>query len=125
MLSNAKSPSEYLDQLEDDWRRSKLLSIREMIRKKAPQLDEKIHYKMLGYGVDDNYAFHLNVQRAYVSLYVGNISKIDPSGELLSGMNIGKGCIRFAKSTEITEMRIGAFITRGYEMWKSGDYIDC
>lgn len=125
MLSAAKSPSEYLNQLEDDWRRGKLLSIRELIKKKAPQLNEQIHYKMLGYGIDDNYAFHLNVQRAYVSLYVGNISKIDPDGELLSGMNIGKGCIRFSKTTVVCEQRIGAFIARGYEMWKAGEDIDC
>ncbi|MEM9471576.1 MAG: DUF1801 domain-containing protein [Pseudomonadota bacterium] len=114
-----------MDQLEDDWRRSKLLSIREIIKRKAPLLDEQIHYKMLGYGVADEYAFHLNVQRAYVSLYVGNISKIDPDGELLSGMNIGKGCIRFSKSTEASGERLETFIARGFEMWRAGEDIDC
>lgn len=125
MLSDAETPLEYLDQLEDDWRRNTLLSIREIIKKKAPQLEEQIHYKMLGYGIDDDFAFHLNAQRAYVSLYVGNISKIDPDGELLRGMNIGKGCIRFSKSTEVSGTAIETFIARGFEMWRAGEDIDC
>lgn len=39
---------------------------------------------MLNYGVleDDNYVFALNAQKNYVSLYVGDISKVDPSVEL-------------------------------------------
>lgn len=80
---------------------------------------------MLGYGIDGDYAFHLNAQRAYVSLYVGNISKIDPDGELLSGISVGKGCIRFTKSTEISGTLVEAFITRTFEMWRSGEDIDC
>ena len=88
MLIDANTPSEYLDQLEDDWRRSKLLEIRDVIRAQAPELEESIHYKMLGYGIGDDYVFHLNTQRAYVSLYVGNISKIDPRGEFVKGLSI-------------------------------------
>lgn len=125
MLSDAKTPSEYMDQLEDDWRRDKLQSIRAIIQKQTPQLTERIHYKMLGYAIDDTYAFHLNVQRAYVSFYVGNASKIDPSGALLEGLSVGKRCIRFTKSTEISKTRIDEFITRAFEMWRAGEDIDC
>ncbi|MEP0521923.1 MAG: DUF1801 domain-containing protein [Hyphomicrobiales bacterium] len=125
MLSNAKTPAEYIDQLEEDWRRDKLQSIRAIIQKQAPQLTERIHYKMLGYAEDGNYAFHLNAQRAYVSLYVGDASKIDPNGELLKGLSVGKGCIRFAKSTEIANTHIDEFIGRAFEMWRSGEDIGC
>ncbi len=125
MLSDAKTPSEYMAQLEDDWRRDKLQSIRAIIQKQAPQLSESINYKMLGYALDENYVFHLNAQTAYVSLYVGNASKIDPSGELLQGLSVGKGCVRFSKSTDITKTRIDEFIALAFEMWRAGEDIDC
>ena len=80
---------------------------------------------MLGYAVGDTYAFHLNAQRAYVSLYVGNASKIDPNGELLEGLNVGKGCIRFYKANDVAKTRIDEFIARAFEMWRAGEDIDC
>lgn len=125
MLSDATTPSDYIDRLEDDWRRDRLQTIRAIIQKQAPQLTERINYKMLGYGVGDTCAFHLNAQRAYVSLYVGNASRIDPDGDLLEGLSVGKGCIRFFKSTEIAETRIDEFIARAFEMWRAGEDIDC
>lgn len=125
MLSDAETPSDYIDQLDHDWRRDKLLEIRAIIREQAPQLTESMHYKMLGYGVDDTYAFHLNAQRAYVSLYVGDTSKVDPDRKLLDGLNVGKGCIRFSKSTEIAETRVDEFIARAFSMWRAGEDIDC
>lgn len=125
VLSDAKTPSEYMAQLEDDWRRDKLQSIRAIIQKQAPQLSESINYKMLGYALDENYVFHLNAQTAYVSLYVGNASKIDPSGELLQGLSVGKGCVRFSKSTDITKTHIDEFIALAFEMWRAGEDIDC
>lgn len=125
MLIDANTPSEYLDQLEDDWRRSKLLEIRDVIRAQAPELEESIHYKMLGYGIGDDYVFHLNTQRAYVSLYVGNISKIDPGGELVKGLSVGKGCIRFGKSVDVCITRTAEFVARGFEIWRLGGDLDC
>ncbi|SPJ23082.1 iron chaperone [Palleronia abyssalis] len=125
MLSNAETPAEYMDMLDDDWRRDKLQHIRAIIKKQAPQLAERIHYKMLGYGIDDAFAFHLNAQRAYVSLYVGNASKVDPTGELLEGLNVGKGCIRFSKSTKIDDTRIDEFIALAFAIWREGKDIDC
>lgn len=125
MLSDAKTPSEYVEQLENDWRCEKLQEIRALIKRLAPQLDERIHYKMLGYGIEDKYVFHLNAQRQYVSLYVGNASKIDPDGELLKGLNIGKGCIRFTKTKNVENTRIDEFIARAIEMWRAGEDTDC
>lgn len=125
MLYDASTPSDYMDQLDDDWRRRKLQSIRAIIKQQAPQLEERIHYKMLGYGVGDIYAFHLNAQRGYVSLYVGDASKVDPSGELLQGLNVGKGCIRFSKSKKVAETRIDEFIALAFDRWRKGEDIDC
>ncbi len=125
MLSDAKTPSEYIEQLQNDWRCEKLQEIRALIKQHAPRIDESIHYQMLGFGEADRYVFHLNAQKQYVSLYVGNASKIDPDGELLKGLNVGKGCIRFTKTKKVTETRIDEFIARAIEMWRDGEDIDC
>ena len=125
MLSEAKTPSEYIDQLDDDWRRNKLLELRDVILKQSPQLEERIHYKMLGFGIGEEYVFHLNAQKAYVSLYVGNASKIDASGQLLHGLSVGKGCIRFKKTTEVAGTRIDEFIALAVKLWREGEDIDC
>lgn len=69
--------------------------------------------------------FHLNVQKGYVSLYCGNTAKIDPDGELLKGLNIGKGCIRFTKTKDISKTQIEAFIQRGFRLIKDGAELGC
>ena len=125
MLSDAKTPSEYIEQLERDWRYETLQEIRTLIMQQAPQLEESIHYKMLGYGEGDNHVFHLKAQRQYVSLYVGQAAKIDPDGDLLMGLNVGKGCIRFTKSKKVTDTRIDEFIARAIEMWRRGEEFGC
>lgn len=125
MLSNAKTPNEYIEQLDHDWRRETLLALRDIIKAKGPALEERINYKMLGYGDAETEVFHLNVQKAYVSLYVGNAAKIDPGGTLLAGLNVGKGCIRFKKTDEIADTKIEAFIGRAIELWQRGEDVAC
>ncbi len=49
MQYEAKSPKEYLEELENDWRKTKLKEIREMILSDGPELEEDIEYKMLSY----------------------------------------------------------------------------
>ncbi len=112
MQYNVKTPSEYIDQLDDDWRLEKLEELRAIIKSKAPDMIEGINYKMLSYGDTDGIAFHLNAQKNYVSLYVGDTKKIDHDGELLQGLDIGKGCIRFKKSIVVSDTRIEEFIER-------------
>ena len=80
---------------------------------------------MLGYGKGQDFVFHLNAQKGYVSLYCGNASKIDPDGKLLAGLNVGKGCIRFSKSRRVRDTRIDEFIRRAVERWKTGENTGC
>ena len=53
-----------------------------MILANEPELIEQIEYNMLSYRYGQNSIFYLNAQKAYVSLYVGNIDKIDVLREL-------------------------------------------
>ena len=118
-------PEEYVAALEDDWRKEKLLKLRSIIKTKAPQLEEGIEYKMLRYSDGQGTIFHLNAQKNYVSLYVGNAEKIDPDGRLLEGIDVGKVCIRFKKSVNISDTLIEEFISRTIDLREQGKDIDC
>lgn len=125
MLYDAKDSNEYLEMLESDWRKEKLLAIRQMILEYAPELEETIRYKMLNYGQDDTYILALNAQKHYVSLYVGTIDKIQNAGSLLAGYNFGKGCIRIKKSIKIEETGLEPFIRKTIDMWRAGEDTSC
>lgn len=125
MQYDVKTPAEYIDALEDDWRREKIEHLRTLIKSKAPDFVEGIEYKMLNYSDDKGTIFHLNAQKNYVSLYTGNVKKVDPDGSLLKGIDVGKGCIRFKKSIAISDTRIDEFVERAVELWKNGEDIGC
>lgn len=125
MQYDAKNSGEYLELLEDDWRKEKLLAIRQMIFAYAPEFEEAIRYKMLNYGKDDNYVFALNAQKHYVSLYVGAIDKVDNAENLLAGYNYGKGCIRVKKTIKIEETGLEQFIQKTVDMWRTGEDTAC
>ncbi len=111
--------------LDDDWKREKINQLRKLILSSAKDFDEGINYKMLSYGDDRGILFHLNAQKNYVSLYVGDAKKIDPKGILLKGIDVGKGCIRLKKSHDINSTRLEEFIIRAVQMWKDGKDVDC
>jgi len=125
MQYEVNTPSEYLSTIDDDWRKSTLESIREIIKSQTPKLVEGINYKMLSYSDDRGIIFHLNAQMNYVSLYVGDTKKIDFDGSLLKGLNIGKGCIRFSKSIAVADTKIAEFVERAIYLWNKGEDIGC
>lgn len=125
MQYEADCPEEYLNALSLDWRKEKLEELRALIMMQSNELEECINYKMLCYRLNGNTVFHLNAQKGYVSLYVGDIEKIDPENTLLRGLNIGKGCIRFTKSKNISATRIDEFITKSLELSRKGVDLNC
>ena len=126
MIHGGKSPEEFLSRLEDDWRKDKLLKVRQLLLQ-YPELEESMNYGMLAYGSESQgeALFQLNAQKNYVSLYVGDISKVDPEGEMLKGLNLGKGCIRISKSKKISETGLEAFVKKTLELWLLGIDTSC
>ncbi len=122
---DVKSPEEYLEMLEVDWRKDILLAVRSWILQHGPELEERIKYKMLVYGRQDSDVFGLNAQKNYVSLYVGDLDKIPSSAALLEGFNTGKGCIRIRKSIDLESTRLEEFIQAALVHWRSGGDISC
>lgn len=125
MQYDVKTPAEYFQMLDDDWRRAKLQQLRELILLNAPGVTESIQYKMLCYGDGSRAVFHLNAQKNYVSLYVGDLKKIDPTGELVNGLNMGKSCIRFNKSIALSDTRIDELIESAVQLWQRGENVGC
>ncbi|MER2112949.1 MAG: DUF1801 domain-containing protein [Solibacillus isronensis] len=125
MQYDAKNAEQYLEMLEDDWRKEKLLAIRQMILSYGPELEESMRYKMLNFGRDEHYIFALNAQKHYVSLYVGTIDKIENAETLLTGYNYGKGCIRVKKTINMEETGLQDFIHKTIDMWRAGEDTDC
>lgn len=125
MQYEAKTPSEYLKELENDWRKVKLQEVRKLIKNNGPSLQEGIEYKMLSFGNGEKNIFHLNAQSAYVSLYVGNIVKVENAQDLLRAFDKGKGCIRIRKSIDLSKTGLEAFIKKTIDLWEKGGNTDC
>lgn len=125
MQYDAKNPTDYLDSLAADWRKEKLINVRNLIKEHGPELTEGIEYKMLSFGFNENNIFHLNAQSAYVSLYVGSIDKVRKAKELLKEFDTGKGCIRIKKSVNIEKTGLREFIKRVIDISRKGGNTDC
>ncbi|MEL6534870.1 MAG: DUF1801 domain-containing protein [Bacteroidota bacterium] len=125
MQYDVESPTEYLEVLDADWRKDKLVEIRDLILTNSTAPDEAIQYKMLSYTEAGTHVFHLNAQKNYVGLYVGNINKIDPEGKLLEGLDMGKGCIRIKKKNAVTGTGLESFIEQALAMAREGKDLDC
>ena len=100
MQYDAATPKEYLSLLDDDWRKARLMGIREMFLA-VPGVEEGVSYKMLGYHKDGAGFAHLNAQRGFVGVYLGELEKLDPGGALRAGMNCGKSCLRVRKRDDL------------------------
>ena len=125
MQYQAKNPAEYIEQLPNDWKKEKLLMIRNIILNHRSDIQEGMEYKMLCYGNGVKNIFHLNAQKNYVSLYVGNINKVPDARDLLRDFDLGKGCIRIRKKTVIAETGLSHFIRKTLQLWQQGGQTDC
>ena len=126
MIHGGKNAHEFLENLENDWRKEKLSEVRELLLSHS-QLTERMNYGMLSYGdgSGDEPLFHLNAQKNYISLYVGDISKIDPDNSILKDLNLGKGCIRISKTKNIPETGLKEFIQKTVDLWLEGQDTYC
>ncbi len=125
MQYKANSPKEYLEKLEDDWRKDQVEKVRDMIMHVWPEAKENIEYSMLCYGDGSKNIFHLNAQKGYVAFYVGYIDKVGDSHQLLEGFDLGKGCIRIRKTLDISNTGLSEFISRAVMIHRAGGNTDC
>ena len=125
MQYEVNSPVEYLDHLEEGWKKDRLSQIRSILINAPLGLQEDIEYKMLCYRYAGKSVFHLNAQKHYVSFYVGNLQKIPNAHSLLSSFDLGKGCIRIRKKDDFSQENMKAFIDAAIKVWQNGGETDC
>jgi uncharacterized protein YdhG (YjbR/CyaY superfamily) len=123
MQYEVKTPQEYLDVLEEDWRKEKLLEVWKILEAEGPEFNTGIEYKMLSFADERGTVFNLNAQAKYVSFYVGDTTKVDESGDSLEGFNHGKGCIRIKKTNDVEKLR--NFIKMAIKSRRGGKDIGC
>lgn len=113
MIHEAATPKEYLSVLVEDWRKERLLEIRDLFLT-VPGATEGMKYKMLHYSVGTQSLGILNAQKGYVAIYMDDLSKLDPDGSLLAGLDCGKSCVRVKKKTDLG--KIEALLARRIEL---------
>ena len=104
MIHEAATPEEYLNALANDWRKRRLLEIRNLLLA-VPGSTECLRYKMLGYDLNGKHLAVLNAQKGYVSLYMDPLSELDPNDTLLEGMDYGRSCLRVKKRTDMLKVK--------------------
>ena len=109
MNYNVKTAEEFFSALEDDWRKEKLLEVRDMILSIDNNIEEDIEYKMLAIKRNGKTLMCLNAQKNYVSLY-SYFGKFDYDESILEPFNVGKGCVRIKKSISLKDTRLKEFI---------------
>lgn len=111
----AATPAEYLAQLEEP-RKSDIVALDTLIRKIAPKLEPFIQMGILAYGryhykyasgrEGDWFRIGLASNAQYISLYVAGAEGESPAAryrEDLPKANIGKGCIRFKRLSDLDQ----------------------
>ncbi len=104
MQYDAETPENYLELLDADWRRETLLEIRRAMLA-VSGVEEGIGHGMLQYRRGGEVFAHLNAQKGYVGVYLGELERLDPGGAMRGGMSCGKTCLRVRKRDGATVAR--------------------
>ena len=102
MQSNAKNVDKYLEEVPQE-RQAALTRLRKLCREILTGYEESMEYGMPGYkrGKDKEIEVAFASQKNYISLYIMRQDVFDKHRDLLAGLNLGKGCIRYSKPEKI------------------------
>ena len=101
MQSDAKTVNEYLQEVPEE-RKAALKRLRELCLETLTGYEESMAYGMPSYapvGGEGEVAFAS--QKKYISLYILKQDVLDEFRDDLSGLSLGKGCIRYSKPEKI------------------------
>jgi uncharacterized protein YdhG (YjbR/CyaY superfamily) len=100
MQSKALSVDEYLEQAPVE-RRAALARLRKLCRDTLQGYEEVMEYGMPGYKKNGISEVGFASQKNYISLYILKQDALAASLPLLTGLSVGKGCIRYPKPENI------------------------
>lgn len=99
MKYEADTPADYLNALDEDWRKEKLIAVRDLMLEAGAT--ETMGYGMLRYVIGDGILAHMNAQKHYLGIYLGDLESIDPGAAIRGKMSCGKTCLRVKKRDDL------------------------
>ena len=82
-------------------RRPALATLRELSLDELAGYEEGIDYGMPSYSRDGTVEVSFASQKNYISLYILRTSVVKANAQLLNGLSVGKGCIRYRRVDQI------------------------
>ena len=110
MRSDADDVDSYLAQVPEG-RRAVLSELREVCRTMLPGFAESMSYGMPAYSRDGVAEVAWASQKRYISLYVMRADVIAAHRELLAGLDVGKGCIRYRSPAAVDFTVVRSMLT--------------
>jgi uncharacterized protein YdhG (YjbR/CyaY superfamily) len=98
--SKAADVDSYLAQAPAD-RRPFLVKLRELCRKSLKGYEEGMEFGMPTYGKNGTVEVAFASQKAYISVYIMKEAVMNAYRPMLTGLNVGKGCIRYKSGAKI------------------------
>ena len=110
MRSDADDVDSYLAQVPEG-RRAVLSELREVCCSLLPDFAESMSYGMPAYSRDGVAEVAWASQKRYISLYVMRADVIAAQRELLAGLDVGKGCIRYRSPAAVDFTVVRSMLT--------------
>jgi uncharacterized protein YdhG (YjbR/CyaY superfamily) len=114
--SEARAAREYLDELPSD-RRAEVAAVRDLIREAAPEAEETMSWGMLAYRIGASDLVALASQKRHLSLYLlepcSDPKVLEAHRDRLAGLDLGKGCIRFRRASDLPKDALRDIIAAG------------
>ena len=117
MSGKTRKVDEYLKSLAPE-RRAALAKLRSLVFEVAPDAVETMKYRMPTYEYGDAVLCAFASQKHYVSLYM-DTDIVEKHREELTGLSIGKSCIRFRKLDQLPLGTIKQMLEETVQMRKS------
>jgi uncharacterized protein YdhG (YjbR/CyaY superfamily) len=100
MRSAAGTVARYVDEQPEEWQPA-LRKLRAACRRSLVGYTEAMAYGMPSYSRDGEAEVAFAKQARYLSLYIMKQPVLDVHRARLSGLNVGKGCIRYRRPDQI------------------------
>ena len=100
MQSKAADVAAYIEEAPPD-RQTALARLRTLCLETLSGYEERMEYGMPVYARNGVGEVSFASQKQYISLYIPKMEVLDAHRDLLKGINMGKGCIRYRKPEQI------------------------
>jgi uncharacterized protein YdhG (YjbR/CyaY superfamily) len=98
--SDAKTVDDYIAAAPPA-RRDLLATWRDLCREQLPGFDEQMRYGMPAYSREGEVEVAWASQARYLSLYITRTDVLDAHRERLTGLDVGKGCVRYPRPSDV------------------------